>query len=195
MHVVGLDLSLTATGVASIAQDDSDSGAPWVMPTVETFVFGTGTAGDAIRSRSLRLRGLADRICQQVRTADLAVIERPAFGASGATSGAITDRAGLWWLVVARLDAAFGIPVVEVSSNTLKMYALGIGKGSKDQVLSTVVRRYGHLAPELADNNEADALILADMGARYFGQALVDLPLTHLRAMKSPKWAEAMGAK
>lgn len=198
MRVVGLDLSLTAAGLASITHSElsPDDTAPRPrlpeVPAVDVRVVGTETAGKLIRPRSLRLRSMADEITQYARTADLVVIEEPAYGATG---GAAHDRSGLWWLIVARLDAAYGIPVVEVTSPCLKVYTLGTGRGDKDKVLTAVVRRYGHLAPELDNNNEADALALADMGARYFGQALVDLPQTHTRAMKAPQWPTQIGAR
>ena len=56
-------------------------------------------------------------------------------------------------------------------------------------MLSAVIRRYGHLITRDAiSNDEADALVLADMAARRLGHELVELPATHLRAMGTVPW-------
>lgn len=175
--VVGLDLSLTGTGVAVVS-----------MGTAATRTFGTKTAGDELPARADRLTGLAGQIVQAVATAgpELVVIERPAYSSN---SGSVTDRAGLWWLVVARLIRGLQLPVVDVVNNHAKMYGTGKGNAGKDLVLAEVVRRYGHLVPLIASNDEADALVLASMGYHHLtGHALVDLPQTHHRAIAAVRW-------
>lgn len=181
MRVVGLDLSLTGTGLA-YRSHDGDHG--W--GEVRTRRLTSPPAGQGIHDRSIRLRALATLIIKWCEGADLAVIETPAYSR---TMGSQHDRSGLWWLVVASLDHR-GIPVVEVATTTLKVYGLGTGRGDKDAMVAAVVRRYGHLLPDLATNDEADALLLADMGARHFGRPLTDLPKTHTRAMASPSWPD-----
>ena len=136
-----------------------------------------------------RLRELAHALFVWSDDADLVVVEGPSLGS---TTPYTWDRAGLWWLVVARLTAN-GIPVAEVSPSTLKTYALGKGSGKgtgKDAVLANAVRRYEDHAPELANNNEADALLVADMGARRLGRPLTELGHTHTRALAAVRWPE-----
>jgi hypothetical protein len=72
-------------------------------------------------------------------------------------------------------------------------YATGKGMIAKDAVLAAVVRRY--VGIDVTCNDEADALILAAMGARHLGQPIEDsLPLTHLAAMDNVHWPATSNA-
>lgn len=183
--VVGLDLSLTGAGLAVVSRDPAVG--------VHTTVRGSKTCGDEIAPRADRLVNLTADLIGIItalpRPPALVVVERPTFGRAG---GAVTDRAGLWWLVCSRIARGLQLPIVDVVNNHLKMYATGSGGGaaaSKDAVLAETVRRYQHVAPTLADNNEADALQLAALGLdRLTGYPLVELPQTHRRAVTAVKW-------
>jgi hypothetical protein len=165
-RVIGLDLSLTSTGL-------SDGSSTWLITS-------KGTKTATLDDRRGRLMALCeDAVCACIGAA-LVVVEGPSFGQ--ARQGGQHDRAGLWWLVVADL----GERVVEVPPATLKTYATGRGNASKDEVLAAVVRRYPTV--DVGNNNEADALVLAAMGARHLGHPIDDLPQTHLRAMTKVAW-------
>lgn len=169
-RVVGLDLSLTATGV-------SDGEKCWLIRS-------KGTKTATLDDRRKRLTRLADEVDESCFGVDLVVVEGPSFGQ--ARQGGQHDRAGLWWLVIHLVGS--GRDVVEVPPASLKTYATGKGNASKDEVLAAVVRRYPDV--DVADNNTADALVLAAMGLRHLGHAIDDLPLTHLRAMSKVAWPE-----
>lgn len=179
--VVGLDLSLTGTGIARVETDTS------IGTDVRTKLLGTKATTDDIAARADRLTGLAHGVIIWCEGADLVCVERPAYSSN---TGSATDRSGLFWLVCARIVRGLRIPVVDVVNNHLKMYAVGRGtKVSKDQVLSETVRRYGALVPSLDDNNVADALQLAALGLHHYtGTPLVPLPATHTRALTAVKW-------
>lgn len=199
-RVVGLDLSLTSSGIARITMPsiEVDTPPPGVTVTVRPdpridvrrSVTKAPPANlplpQRLAARSLRLRRAAGVICTLCSGADLIVVEAPAYSS---TTGHMHDRSGLWWLVVARLTAN-RLPVVEVETQRLKMYALGKGGGEgtgKDAVLAAAVRRYPTV--EVTGNDEADALILAAMGARHLGFPIEPtLPETHLRAMTKVAW-------
>lgn len=199
-RIVGLDLSLTSTGIATVqawpGRLDAESGVPQPRrPDVSLrrviSKAPTRRRGDpppALGVRSHRLRRVAGSIITAATGADLVVVEGPSYDSSGAGTW---DRAGLWWLIVARLTGA-GLNVVEVPPASVKMYALGKGGGAgigKDEVLAAVIRRYLPVV-EVPGNNEADALILAAMGARFTGHPIEPdgLPQTHLRAMNAVRW-------
>lgn len=165
-RVVGVDLSLQATGI-------SDG-------TRVQLVKSKGTKTATLDQRRARLESICDQVVIACAGADLVVIEGPSFGQ--ARQGGQHDRAGLWWLVV----SALGERVVEVPPATLKTYATGKGNAGKDEVLAAVVRRYP--AVDVGDNNTADALVLAAMGLRHHGWPIDDMPLTHLRAMAKVAW-------
>lgn len=219
-RIVGLDMSLTGTGVATIATDPAcpscgdmvtTSGGRHAPRCIHAVCRYTGPGdstprvtvakvaskaptrkkGDpppALSVRSLRLRKLAGQITQQCVGAALVVVEGPSYASEGAGTW---DRAGLWWLVTARLTGA-GLNVVEVPPSNVKQYALGKGGGAgtgKDEVLAAVIRRYLPVV-EVPGNNEADALLLAAMGARFTGSPIEPgpLPATHLRALDRVRW-------
>ena len=75
-----------------------------------------------------------------------------------------------------------GVPVLPVPPSCRAKYATGKGNAGKDEVLLAVARRYPH-AP-VGGNDEADALVLAAMGARLLGEPVEDsLPKAHLDAL------------
>lgn len=186
----GLDLSLSGAGVALV-----NTSVPMGPATrVLLHRIGSKPTTPHVADRSRRLRRQAaeviEAVCAHGVPSMVAVEDMPQ---GMKTSGSTTDRAGLLWLVLARLDAN-GVPCVFVQPSQLKQHALGKGSGpgtDKDYVLSAVIRRYGHLIERDAiSNDEADALILADMAARHLGHPLVDLPQTHLRAMGTVPWPD-----
>ena len=74
------------------------------------------------------------------------------------------------------------IPYQGVPVGTIKKHATGKGNAGKDEVLLAVSRRYPH-AP-IVNNDQADAVALAAMGARLLGEPVEDsLPKAHLDAL------------
>lgn len=170
---MGLDLSLTGTGVSSWSPLDG-----WSRDTIRS----VGHNTDTYDQTASRLATIVARI--EVLRSDtdpvLVVIETPAFSSA---SGHARDRAGLFWLVVMTLRADW--PEVSIAfcpPNTRIRYALGKGSGSKDEVLAAVIKRYPDA--DVRNNNEADAVLLAAMGARW----LADQPgfTSRLREVDKP---------
>jgi crossover junction endodeoxyribonuclease RuvC len=172
--VAGLDVSLQSTGVAVI----------WPGGDVQLRrVRSKGKEDATLADRRMRLRDLAvDIVCAVPAEADLVVIEQPAFSRQ---TGHMHDRSGLWWLVVDHLTEA-GHLVAEVSPTARARYATGRGNAGKDEVLAAVVRRYP--TADVSQNDVADALILAAMGAAHLGHPLATLPLTHTAALDGVTW-------
>jgi crossover junction endodeoxyribonuclease RuvC len=165
--VSGLDLSLTATGVAHAYPDprgDSRIGSGRI---------GSPTIG--VR----RLREIRDKVLGWVGArdlVDLVVVEGPAYSAQG---GQAHERAGLWWMVYEALDD-LNFRLLVVPPATLKVYATGSGAAGKDVVLASACRRLPWAG---SDNNEADAAWLCAIGADLLGEPIVTLPATHRRAL------------
>lgn len=169
----GLDLSLTATGVASTD--------PPTLRTVRTKrgVSMLAPADQIMRDDLRRIAAILDDLTEAgalARQSDLLVIEGPSLGQSR-QAGEHT-RAGLWWMTVASARC----PVLVVPPAKVKVYATGKGTSAKDAVMAAVIRRYPTWP--VADNNQADALVLAAIGARMLGDPIEDsLPQSHLRAL------------
>lgn len=171
--VVGLDLSLTGTGIALLNINGRGM----------TCRLKSDPAGMDVRDRRERLRQLRDDILRYAGAPELAVIEQPAFSR---TTGQQHDRSGLWWLVV---DALLGrdVPVVEVVPQALKRYATSKAGAGKDEVLAAVVRRWRDV--EVCTNDEADALVLARMGATYLEWFEPEFAYQRV-AMEAVSWPE-----
>lgn len=155
--VVGIDLSLTGTGVAHATRDG----------------IVTDTLADTDRGLD-RLRRIAKAVREHARTADLVVLEGPAYAS---VSRGFFERGGLHYMVLERLHLE-GRTVVEVPPAVVKRYATGKGNAGKGAVVDAAARRY----PEVdtgGDDNQADALWLAALGLGYLTTEH-RVPLAHL---------------
>ncbi|WP_100499391.1 hypothetical protein [Geodermatophilus chilensis] len=174
LPVVGVDLSLQATGIATAAG-------------VRT-IGSSGRQGASLRVRHARLADLATQVCLAVTEAAaprmaLVVLEAPAYDSR---TGHQHDRSGLWWLVVDELLAA-GHLVAEVTTGGLKKYATGKGVGKKAAIVSAVTARYGVV---FGDDNQADAFVLRAMGMHRYGHPLATVPKTHAAALDAVAWPD-----
>ena len=174
MKILGIDPSLTSTGLAIVY------GRTALVDRITTDA--TGLA---------RLHAIVGRVRTWLDGCDLAVIEGPAYGSAGGQRGH-HERAGLWWLLVDQLDT-FAVPCAVVPPAARARYATGKGNASKDAVLSAVVRRYTDV--DVDGNDQADALVLAAMGARRLGRPVeASLPVNNLDAMRGADWPNGLDA-
>jgi len=178
--VVGLDLSLTGTGICRI--ESADGRTRVSLKQVGEKGFKDATWSD----RESRLRRTVRTIvetCVIPTNPDLIVIEAPAYSR---TEGHAFDRAGLWWLVYTTLKDE-SIPVAPVDNSKRALYGSGVsGKKDKESVMASMVRRFPTLP--ITTNNEADALALACMGMRHLGKRIDAVPQASLKAMQGIKW-------
>lgn len=167
MTHLGLDLSLTATGWAIIQH----------LGTRQT----TGTFGDDTDDHiSLRLRrwaGELNSIIPYARPLHIVVEDLPRSVKHGGPALGMVHA--MFWKTLAERCIHYDA-VTTVPPGTLKMYATGKGNASKSLVLVEAVKRLGY---DGHDDNEADALWLADLGARIHGYDRPALPATHLKAL------------
>lgn len=164
--VVGLDLSLTATGYAG--------------PDGTKVIKSTGHKGDTLSQRSARLIVLRTNIAAAVEAhqPDLVLIEAPSLGQG--RQGGTHDRSGLWWLVVSFL-LSLGVEVIEVPPATLKKYVTGKGNAQKPDVRMEIFKRFG---VDIRDDNEADAFALRALGLHLLDHPLVQMPVAHLTTIE-----------
>ena len=131
--VIGLDLSLTSTGICVDGVAESLSSQ---LKGVE------------------RLADLAEQVCERVSSTPHAVVcvEGYSFGSRNSQAHAIGELGGvvryrLWQL---------GIPVVDIPPTCRAKFATGRGNAGKDEMIASVSQR-GHRP---CDDNEADALAI-----------------------------------
>lgn len=168
MSVLGIDPSLTSTGLALIEH-------------------GQVTGLHRVRSVNKgheRIQNILDAI--EFLTDDNVTvgIEGTAYSAKGSS---VVQVFGLWGVITHQLYR-WGIPYYVVPPSSRCKYATGKGNASKDEVLAAVIRRYPDV--EVASNDIADALVVAAMGARYMGTPIesAGLPQTHLKALEGVQW-------
>lgn len=159
--VVGLDLSITATGY-------SDDGC--------TFTIGPGkhAVGDE-RLTMIRAQIMASLIVPPA----VVVIEGPVLRSQAALA------LGLLHGVIRAALMDDGIPYVLVPPATLKKYATGKGNAGKPEMAVALFKRFGL---ELGDDNQVDAFWLRAMGMDALGAPLVDLPAAQRDAMAKVTW-------
>lgn len=182
MMIVGLDLSLTGTGISRLGITPTGKHALQLDTLTST------PAGTDYADRSDRLERLRHGIVTTTVPTDLVVVEGPAYS-RGASAGT-WDRAGLWWLVYTWLhDSA---PVAVVPPSSLKKYATGRGNATKADMRVALLQR---LDRDERDDNAVDAAWLALMGADWLGQPVVGLPRSHTDALAKVAWPAPCGAE
>lgn len=170
-RVIGLDLSLTCTGVA---------GEGWT---------------DIIRPKAglrghPRLAFIVGQVATHIRNADLVVIEGPSFG--GGVAHRHEDLAGLR-VMVRHACWRRGIPYAVVPPSCRALYATGKGSGSKGAVRDAVRERYGVECDGPGRYDQADAYTLLAMGLHHLGWPLAVLPDSHRRGLDGCQWPDMEG--
>ena len=158
MRVLGIDQSLTSTGLAVAS-------GPAARPLLARIRTGKLRGHD-------RLALILAEIAQQADGCGLAVLERvinyPGKG------DAPLDLSGLSWMIRHMLWQR-DIPYVVISPPERAKFITGSGGAGKDEVLAAVIRRFGPDVPVMS-NDVADALVFAAMGCEWLGQPIVALP-------------------
>ena len=183
-RVVGLDLSLTATGIATITQRVD---RPPIASVAEfkTTLTKTGPARgklkstECLRDRVLRSRAIAADVCHTALGAELVVIEGLF---TGPNAGKVLDRAATWMRIVDRCIAA-DVPVAVIAPTALKLPITGSGRADKAAMASALVRLWPDLV--ISSDNEVDAVACAHLGAVALGWAVPTL-----ERHREVKWTE-----
>jgi len=166
--IVGLDLSLTATGMAVVKPSAQN------VVTIKS----KGKKDDTLLMRQARLLGIVGTIASTILPGSHVAIES---AAHGAVSGHHHDRSGLWWMVVQRLIER-GCYVYEVAPTQVKKYVTGKGNASKMEVMAAAIKRYPGM--DIEDDNQADAVGLAAFLSRALDQPIDgNLPMANLAAL------------
>jgi crossover junction endodeoxyribonuclease RuvC len=164
MFVLGIDPGLSRCGYGCVAQGVGGQHA-----------LGAGVITTPLDAPiPLRLAELHHELESVVAQYDPAVVvvERVLFQTNARTAMAVGQASGIALLVAAEHD----LPVVEYSSNEVKLAVAGYGSATKDQVQQMVARLLGlPEVPRPPDVADALALALCHLAAARLG-ALVPAP-------------------
>lgn len=163
MRIMGLDLSITATGVC--------------LPDLTTYTIKTKTA-----DRDQRIVVIRDRIAEDLWGVDLVVLEDFTSGLKGSAGHAL----GLTHGAVRALLMDFGVPYVVISPNTLKVFATDNGACDKAAMILAAYKRGGI---EFRDDNQCDAWWLAVAGRDRTGEPLFTLPHSQRVRLDKVDWS------
>ena len=216
--VVGIDASLTSTGLAvlrdgipvmlhSLGHKGSDadsylvrgrrivSQARAVAQAVETAVPTTVPVDPLETVSPLNPDGRSHFPVKYVATPiDLAVMEGPSYGSQ---YGDQWDRAGLWWGIFSAL-AAKKVPIAVVSPKTRAKWATGKdvegnGNSKKPVVFAAVKDEWTDVRAHIRNDDIADALTIAAMGALWLGDPLpIQVHKWRVKGLESVAWPEGV---
>jgi Holliday junction resolvasome RuvABC endonuclease subunit len=162
VRVVGLDLSITGTGVAHTVEG-----------AVCTHVVKTNP-----KDGDLRLESIRRAVAQYAEDADLALIEAPTpRSATSVISGMVQ---GVVRLQLLEMGVRYGT----LMPASLKKYATGKGSGDKIPMALAALKRAGL---EFPDDNQCDAFWLWVAANDHLGQPVFDLPALNRESLSKIK--------
>lgn len=170
MTVLGLDLSLTSSGIAG--SDFTEAIKPKKL------------------TRYARLRFIMTGILEIVECfgPDRVVVEGPSYNSQG---GHDHERGGLWWMATDMLQE-IGIGIAVAPPTNIKKFATGFGggpKAGKDFVLLAAARHFEWFS---GGNDEADALWACAMGYHHEEAPLLKRSAKQLEALEKCDWTWAL---
>ncbi|QOC58567.1 RuvC-like resolvase [Mycobacterium phage Lolalove] len=178
MRILGIDTSLTGTGLARIDLEPIEDDNPLAAYIAATATVSAPRPGrdKSKRAMARRVNALIEQIewCFQGDEKPNAVgIEALAYGAKGA---------GVWvlpWVFgrTVELCEKYDVPLTVVSTSQRAKFATGKGNASKDQVLLAAAKLFPEVG--LTDNNEADAMVVGAVVCHRLGLPI--LPVTNYR--------------
>lgn len=145
MKIIGIDASLTSTGVAALY--DRDQYATWAIQSKLT-------GPD-------RLIEIRDILVPAVREADIVVIEGYAFARLN-QAHQIGELGGVLRVMFRELRVRW----IEVAPSQVKKFCTGKGNATKEQMAAWVQKRWNKMFPT---NDETDAWVLAQIGKAVLG--------------------------
>ncbi len=167
--VIGLDLSLTSTGIA-------------LTNGTTVVIKGAADLGD------WRLCRIRDAVAHTIDTdkPDLAVIEDlpthgKAAGLTGMVHGAVRS------LLIER-----EVPYALIAPATLKAFATGKGSGDKTPMAIAALKRAGREFEGDKGGDQCDAWWLRAAGLQWLGVPEFELPAAQVARLDKAKWPEAL---
>jgi crossover junction endodeoxyribonuclease RuvC len=148
MNVLGLDLSMTASGCVVLKDGHLE---------VKLLIKTKPTAEKTHVKELERLMSIVSKIEDILSEREIAMVAIEGLSFGSRNSSALIQLSGLNYMV-RKLLYEYKIPFVIVAPTTLKKYITGKGNGPKDVIMMNIYKKYG---VTLTDNNLADGYALA----------------------------------
>ncbi|MFD5848339.1 hypothetical protein [Streptomyces chartreusis] len=181
--VVGIDPSLTGTGIAS------SNGWCEVVGYKRARAKDPGITQLPHPERLAAMRHILDTVFYSLGAPQLVVMELPAHSRSG---GGAHERGWFWWQLYSQIHN-HQIPIGLLTPNQRALYATGKGTAAKGAVIDAVTRRWPDWTTE-GNDNAADAVALMAAGRDWLGAPITDMPKTHRAALDKATWPTLPGA-
>lgn len=173
-NVVGLDLSLTSTGIA------------YFDPFSERWITESFTSKHKGMARLYDIRSWVEG---RIPPDALVVVEGYSFSSRNSHAHALGELGG-----VIRLHFwEQGIPYVNVPPTSRAKFATGKGNAGKSEVVSAVSARTGLTWSGKGADDECDAWILQEMGLTHLNAARFEWPAINLSALDKVEWETEQG--
>lgn len=181
MIIIGLDLALNHCGWATINTDANFYGREWGV--------WKNPFGKASFPLGQRLCYIREQLESLIATSDAAAYGHIVVWKEGIVRHFKVIQLGAVHGVADEICWEFGIVPREVAPDSIKVLATNNGHASKPEMVAAAVNYLGYKPFEIppykdADFDAADALWVADFGARIMGYDRPPLPVDHLRALK-----------
>ncbi len=149
MIVLGLDLSLTGTGIVILNRDK--------LLYSECFKPKNKSGSDRLIEIRRKVKAILTEYNPQI-----ICLEGYSFGSRGRALFQIGELGG----IIRILLHESGIKWIEITPSQVKKFATGKGNSGKDLILQQVYKRWGQ---EFKTSDEADAFVLAKIGTTLLG--------------------------
>lgn len=172
MNVIGLDLSLTSTGIALPG------------PDMKTVALATTKKGEE------RLVYLRDRILEIARACNLngdlrVILEGYSFASRNSHAHALGELGGV--VKVALFE--MGIPIAICPPTCRAKFATGKGNAGKAEVVSGISARTGLVWTGKGAEDCCDAWALQEMGLTYLGEPRYAWPVENRKGLNNVDWS------
>lgn len=158
MITIGIDASLTGTGVCVLKTEKGSIQQILEVGTIKTKLFGVP-----------RLQYIRDTVKALIIKYPIPVfIEGYSFGSKGSSVYDLGELGGVLRVMLYENKITYK----EIPPSTLKKYISGKGNAKKEIMLEQTYRKFGFGSEILKDNDQVDAFCLAVMGANclYYQQ-------------------------
>lgn len=166
MNFVGIDLSLTSTGICNL-------GSPSIISTKSKGPERLSSVSKEVLNYCLNIKN------------SFVLIEGYSFASRNSQAHSIGELGGC----VRMLLWESNIPFIEIPPKCRAKFATGKGNAGKSEVISSISAKTGIVWSGPGADDMCDAWVLEEMGLARVGKSQYDWPLTNMSALDNVDWS------